>query len=133
MAVIGVRSNTIKVDFSDFKSRPSFADIHSFINDVLGLRLDQLKGLHVHNCAYVKCIDLQTAEMVVNQHNEKHHITVDGVKYKVRLSLDDESTLVKVHDLSENVTNDDIAMHTTLRSKCGVLPSPVKVYPLAFA
>lgn len=64
---------------------------------------------HVHNCAYVKCIDLQTAEMVVNQHNEKHHITVDGVKYKVRLSLDDESTLVKVHDLSENVTNDDIA------------------------
>lgn len=113
MAVIGSRSNTFKVDFNNFKTRPSFADIHSFVNGTLGLRPDQLVRLqmhHVHNCAYIKCIDQQTAEMVVNLHNEKHHIVVDGVQNKVHLSMDDGCILVKVHDLSENVTNDDITV-----------------------
>lgn len=112
MAVVGFRVNTFKVDFKTFKTRPSFTDIHAFINGVLGLRNDQLKRLqmhHIHNCAYVKCVDRQTAEMIVEQHDMKHSIEVDGVQYKVRLSMDDECTEVKVYDLSENITNDDIA------------------------
>lgn len=51
----------------------------------------------------------KTAETVVEQHNGKHHIQVGGVQYKVRLAMDDECMEVKLHDLSENVSNDDIA------------------------
>lgn len=112
MAIIGLRQNTFKVSFENFQTRPSFEDIHCFIHGTLGLSLNQIKRLqmhHVQNCAYVKCSDQKTAEKVVEQHNEKHSIEVGGVKYKVRLCLDDECIEVKIHDLSENVTNDDIA------------------------
>ncbi|XP_062708933.1 uncharacterized protein LOC134288355 [Aedes albopictus] len=66
---------------------------------------------HAQNCAYVKCINQQVAENVVDHHNEQHQLEVKGVKYTVRLALDDESIQVKIHDLSESVSNDELAAY----------------------
>ncbi|KAL9706572.1 hypothetical protein quinque_010090 [Culex quinquefasciatus] len=79
MTTLRPRENTFKVDLSVFPKRPSFEEIHSF-----------------------------TAQDAVDQHNERHEIEVNKVKYKVRLQMDDSSVEVKIHDLSENVRNEDI-------------------------
>ncbi|KAL9697573.1 hypothetical protein quinque_001014 [Culex quinquefasciatus] len=111
MTTLRPRENTFKVDLSVFPKRPSFEEIHSFVHDTMGLRIDQVKRLqmnHVQNAAHVKCDTLKTAQDAVDQHNERHEIEMNKVKYKVRLQMDDASVEVKVHDLSENVRNEEI-------------------------
>ncbi|KAL9704123.1 hypothetical protein quinque_007641 [Culex quinquefasciatus] len=111
MTTLRPRENTFKVDLSVFPKRPSFEEIHSFVHDTMGLRIDQVKRLqmnHVQNAAHVKCDTLKTSQDAVDQHNERHEIEVNKVKYKVRLQMDDSSVEIKIHDLSENVRNEDI-------------------------
>ena len=111
MTSLRPRENTFKVDLSVFPKRPSFEEIHSFVHDTMGLQIDQVKRLqmnHVQNVAHVKCDTLKTAQDAVDQHNERHEIEVNKIKFKVRLQMDDASVEVKVHDLSENVRNEDI-------------------------
>lgn len=84
------------------------------MHEVIGLRLDQIKRLQMNHslcCAHVKCIDLKTALDAVDQHNERHELEIDGRKIKVRLVMDDGGVEIKIHDLSENVSNDEIAAY----------------------
>lgn len=111
MSTVRSRENTFKVDLSNFLKRPSFEEMHAFVYETIGLRLDQVLRLqmnHVQNCVHVKCIDLQTAQAAVEQHNEKHELVVNGKSVKVRLTMDDGGVEVKLHDLSENVSNVEI-------------------------
>lgn len=108
---IGPRENTFKVDLSDFPKRPTYEVIHNFIHQTIGLQHQQVQRLqinHAQKCVHVKCKDLLTAEAVVKKHNGKHELDVDGCKFAVRLTLDGGYTEVKVHDLSESVTNEEI-------------------------
>ncbi|KAL9704327.1 hypothetical protein quinque_007845 [Culex quinquefasciatus] len=82
MTTLRPRENTFKVDLSVFPKRPSFEEIHSFVHDTMGLRIDQVKRLqmnHVQNAAHVKCDTLKTAQDAVDQHNERHEIEGEQV------------------------------------------------------
>lgn len=110
--VVALRQNTFKVDFRDFEKRPSYEDVHKFVFGTIGLRPNQVQRLqmnHIQCCVHVKCNDLETALRVVEQHNGCHELEVDGKQYKVRLAMNDDRIEVKVHDLSENVSNSEIA------------------------
>lgn len=111
MAQVRSRENTFKIDLSSFPKRPSFEDLHKFVHLQLGLQLEQIKRLqmsHAQNCAFVKCSDLKIAQDIVATHNEKHEIEVNNTKIKIRLVMEDGGVEVKVHDLSENISNDEV-------------------------
>lgn len=111
MNTVRARENTFKVDLSNFPKRPSFEEIHSFVHETVGLSVDQVLRLqmnHAQNCAHVKCRDLKTAQDAVDQHNGRHEMEINNTKIKVRLLMDDGGVEVKIHDLSENVRNEDI-------------------------
>lgn len=105
------RENTFRVDFSNLPKRMSYEETHHFVHNILGLGLDAVLRLQVNhalNCAQVKCRDLKTAQETVILHNGKHDVEMNNEKYKVKLSMDDGGIEVKIHDLSENVTSDQI-------------------------
>lgn len=111
MASVRSRENTFKIDLSNFPKRPSFEEIHSFVHKTLGLTVEHVTRLqmnHAQNCAHVKCRDLQCALDVVENHHEKHELEVNKTKVKVRLFMDDGGVEVKIHDLSENIRNEEI-------------------------
>ncbi|EDS44536.1 conserved hypothetical protein [Culex quinquefasciatus] len=92
----------------------TYEEIHAFVYHNLGLGIDAVKRLQVNhalNCAQVKCSDLRIAQETVMQHNGKHEVEMNKHKYKVKLCMDDGGVEVKIHDLSENVTNEQICDH----------------------
>lgn len=112
MSTVRARENTFKVDLSNFPKRPSFEEIHSFLHETIGLTVNQVLRLqmnHAQQCAHVKCCDLKTAQEAVDLHNGRHEMEINKTKFKVRLVMDDGGTEVKIHDLSENIRNEDIA------------------------
>lgn len=105
------RENTFRVDFSNLPKRMSYEETHNFVHNTLGLSLDAVVRLQVNhalNCAQVKCRDLKTAQETVIKHNAKHDVEINSTKYKVKLIMDDGGIEVKIHDLSENVTSEQI-------------------------
>lgn len=105
------RENTFRVDFSNLPKRMSYEETHNFVHNTLGLSLDTVVRLQVNhalNCAQVKCSDLKTAQDTVIRHNGKHEFEINNTKYKVKLNMDDGGIEVKIHDLSENVTPEQI-------------------------
>ncbi|KXJ79122.1 hypothetical protein RP20_CCG002273 [Aedes albopictus] len=114
MTTVRARENTFKVDLSNFPKRPSFEEIHGFIHETIGLTVDQVLRLqmnHAQNCAHVKCRDLKTAQDAVDRHDNRHELEVNRTKFRVRLAMDDGGVEIKIHDLSENVRNEDIAAY----------------------
>lgn len=111
MSSVKSRENTFRVDFSNLPKRMTYEEIHAFVYHNLGLGIDAVKRLQVNhalNCAQVKCSDLRIAQETVMQHNGKHEVEMNKHKYKVKLCMDDGGVEVKIHDLSENVTNEQI-------------------------
>lgn len=111
MSSVKSRENTFRVDFSNLPKRMTYEEIHAFVYHNLGLGIDSVKRLQVNhalNCAQVKCSDLRIAQETVMQHNGKHEVEMNKHKYKVKLSMDDGGVEVKIHDLSENVSNEQI-------------------------
>ncbi|KAL9700836.1 hypothetical protein quinque_004277 [Culex quinquefasciatus] len=92
----------------------TYEEIHAFVYHNLGLGIDAVKRLQVNhalNCAQVKCSELRIAQETVMQHNGKHEVEMNKHKYKVKLCMDDGGVEVKIHDLSKNVTNEQICDH----------------------
>lgn len=88
-----------------------FEEIHKFVHETLGLTVDHIVRLqmnHAQNCVHIKCRELQTALDIVEKHHEKHEIEVNKTKVRVRLVMDDGGVEVKLHDLSENIRNEEI-------------------------
>lgn len=101
------RENTFKIDYSNFPLKPSYEKIHAFCRTVLGLKREEVLRLQCHKggaCAFVKVNDLALAQRVVEEHDGKHEVESDGKKYKLRITLEDGSVEVKVHDLPEDVS-----------------------------
>ncbi|KAL9705536.1 hypothetical protein quinque_009054 [Culex quinquefasciatus] len=111
MSQVRTRENTFKVDLSNFPKRPSIEELQKFVLVNLGLAVGQVKRFqvnHAQNCAHVKCVDLKTAQDAVAKHDGKHEMDVNKTKVKVRLVMEDGGVEVKIHDLSENVTSEEI-------------------------
>lgn len=101
------RENTFKIDYSNFPLKPSYEKLHAFCRTVLGLRKEEVQRLQCHRggaCAFVKVSDLAIAQKVVEEHDEKHEVESEGKKYKLRITLEDGSVEVKIHDLPEDVS-----------------------------
>lgn len=106
------RENTFKIDCSQFTVKPSVDKLFGFCRSVLGLKREDIKRLQCHRggaCAFVKVADLAIAQKVVDEHDAKHEVEVgEGKKIKLRLSLEDGSVEVRVHDLPEDVPEEKV-------------------------
>lgn len=113
------RENTFRIEFANLPKKPRFEDIHQFIKNQLGLSRDKIVRLQINHyywCVFVKCVDLATASDTVRQHHDKHVIEIDGKKYTINIQMEDGATEVLLTDLSEHVTDHQIA---TYMSKFG--------------
>ncbi|KAL1378473.1 hypothetical protein pipiens_015566, partial [Culex pipiens pipiens] len=54
------------------------------------------------------CVDLATAQQTVLQHNNKHAFEIDGKKYTIKIQMEDGAVDVRLHDLPEEITNDQV-------------------------
>jgi hypothetical protein len=106
------RENTFKIDCSQFTVKPSVEKLFDFCRTVLGLKREDIKRLQCHRggaCAFVKVANLSLAQKVVDEHDAKHEVEIsEGKKIKLRLSLEDGSVEVRVHDLPEDVVKEKI-------------------------
>ncbi|KAL9697274.1 hypothetical protein quinque_000715 [Culex quinquefasciatus] len=110
------RENTFLVDFGNIPKKPSSEEVHTFVGRHLGVTREQLVQIqlhHIDDCVYVKLTNLLLAQKIVSDHDNKHDFVVKGVKYKLRLRMADGGIEVKLHDLSENVTSEQISRHMT--------------------
>ncbi|KAL9696916.1 hypothetical protein quinque_000357 [Culex quinquefasciatus] len=54
---------------------------------------------------------MKTAQDAVINHNDRHELVVDKKRIKVRLMMDDAGVEIKIHDLSENIRNEEVAAY----------------------
>ena len=105
------RENTFRIDYAHMPRKPSYEELHEFVNSELKLkkedvvRIQPSRSLH---CAFVKVSELSLAQKVVEEHDNKHETEIDGKTYKLRITLEDGAVDVKLFDLSEDVTNEKI-------------------------
>lgn len=105
------RENTFRVDFSNLPKKPNVKEVHQFLANDLGLPREKTKRVqlnHVQNCVFVKTADLETAEQIVEDHDGKHVREVNKKKYTIRITMEDGCTNVKLHDLTEDVSDQQI-------------------------
>ncbi|KAL9696707.1 hypothetical protein quinque_016286 [Culex quinquefasciatus] len=91
--------------------KPSVKEVHQFLARDLGLPREKTKRVqinHVQNCVFVKTADLETAEQIVEDHDGKHVREVNKKKYTIRITMEDGCTNVKLHDLTEDVSDQQI-------------------------
>ncbi|KAL9698898.1 hypothetical protein quinque_002339 [Culex quinquefasciatus] len=114
MSSVRIRENTFKLCLKNFPKRPTYEEIHAFVHDKVGLKPTQVTRLqmnHSQNCVHIKCVDLKTAQDAVINHNDRHELVVDKKRIKVRLMMDDAGVEIKIHDLSENIRNEEVAAY----------------------
>lgn len=99
------RENTFRIDYANVPRKPSFEELHDFVSAKLGLQYEQVVRLQPSRslgCAFVKVVDLELARKIVAEHDNKHET-------ELRITLQDGSVEVKLTDLSEDITNEQIA------------------------
>ena len=105
------RENTFKIDYSQLAVKPSVEKVYDFCRPVLGLQREDSKRLQCHRgggCAFIKVSDLALAQKVVEEHDGKHEVDSDGKKHKLRITMEDGSVEVRVHDLPEDVPKEKV-------------------------
>lgn len=105
------RENTFRIDYVNVPRKPSYDDVHTFIAEKLGLTEEQVLRIQcsrTSNCAYVKVCDLELAQKVVQEHDNRHEIVFDDKAYKLPIRMEDGSVEVKMYDLTENITKQQI-------------------------
>lgn len=108
------RENTFKIDLNNFSKRPSYETIHEFIYNELKIPVEKVMMIQPHttnNCYYIKTSDLQTAQQTVTKHDNQHSLEVEGKLTKVHLEMEDNTVDVKLAELSECITNEQILRH----------------------
>lgn len=105
------RENTFRIDLSNVPRKPSHEEVHEFVNTELGLQKEQVVRIQPSRslqCVFVKVIELSIAQRIVAEHDNKHETEIDGKMYKLRIRLEDGAVEVKLHDLSEDVSDGKI-------------------------
>ena len=106
------RENTFRVDYSQFPKPLSHDEIHKFVGKELGLTRENvllLQPCRRFGCTFVKFNNLELAEKIVEQHDGKHEFVVDKKTYKLRIALEDGAVEVKLLELPESISNEQIA------------------------
>ena len=105
------RENTFRIDYAHVPRKPSYEELHEFVNSVLELQREQVIRIQPSRslqCAFVKVSELSLAQNIVEKHDNKHDTEVDGKTYKIRIRMEDGAVDVKLFDLSEDVTDEAI-------------------------
>lgn len=105
------RENTFRIDYANVPKKPSFEELHDFVATELNLKYEQvirLQPSRALGCAFVKVVDLELAHKIVAEHDNKHETEVDGKAYKIRITLEDGAVEVKLTDLSEDISHEQI-------------------------
>lgn len=106
------RENTFRIDFAGFPKRPNLEEVHHFVGTQLGLKRGEVKRIQCSRssaCAFVKVCDLELAQAIVSEHDNKHEVVIDSQRFTLRLRMEDGAVAVKLYDLSESITHDQIA------------------------
>lgn len=114
------RANTFRIIYSGTPRRHNVEEVHRFVGEKLGLTREQLVRIQINytqNCAFVQCTNLDTAKNVVELHDNKHDIIHEKKQAKIRLRLEDGSLEVKLLDLSEDITDEQIGQHLSQYGK----------------
>lgn len=105
------RENTFRVDYSQFPKQLSHEEIHKFVGKELGLTRENVVLLQPSRrlgCTFVEVNNLELAEAIVRQHDNKHEYVFDGKSYKMRIVMEDGAVEVRLFDLSNEVSNEQI-------------------------
>lgn len=101
--------NTFKVDFFKFLNHQSFEEVQFGVPNSWTTKMASetiADDPHTSLCVCQMCRSAKSKALhVVEQHNERHESKVDALRYKVCLTMHDQRPEVKIHNLSENVTN----------------------------
>lgn len=106
------RENTFRVDYSQFPRQFSHEEILKFVGKELGLTRENVRLLQPSKrlgCTFVEVNNLELAERIVREHDNKHDFVFDGKTYKLRILMEDGAVEVRLFDLSNDVTNVHIA------------------------
>lgn len=110
------RENTFRVDYSQFPKQLTHDEIHKFVGIELGLSRENVLLLQPSRrlgCTFVEVNNLNLAETIVEQHDNKHEFVFDGKIYKLRITMEDGAVEVRLFDLSNDISNDQIAEFLT--------------------
>lgn len=107
-----MRENTFRIDYSQFPKPLTHDVIHKFVGKELGLTRENVLQLQPSRrlaCTFVKVDNLELAERIVEQHDNKHEFVFDGKSYKLRVTIEDGAVDVQLFDLPEDITNNQIS------------------------
>lgn len=107
------RINTIRIDYGALPNKPSLTKVQKFCSEKLGLKRGEvirIQNSRVLNVTFVTVIDLNLANKLCEEHGHNHEMTgADKKQYPVTISMEDGTVLVKMYDLSTDVSNDAVA------------------------
>lgn len=105
------RENTFRIDFANIPKKPSYEEVHDFVASELGLRRDQVQRIQCSrsaNCVFVKVTDLELAQKICEEHDEKHEVEVEGKRYVLKIRMEDGTVEVKLFDLPDDISEQSI-------------------------
>ncbi|KFB38953.1 hypothetical protein ZHAS_00006278 [Anopheles sinensis] len=103
-----MRVNTVRVDLSGVGFKPCQYQQQEFVARFLEVSpadLLRMQWSRKERCLFLKMRDAATAEHLVGVHSGRHRFPDGTVHPRVRLSIEDGTTDVVVHDLSELVSD----------------------------
>lgn len=106
--------SSIKLDFSHVPNKPTTNEVIDFITGKLGISMIQVNRIHLRTSSVSCHVDIKEQSIaldIVEKNDGKHTIQCKGVEYPIPITMDDGSTIVKIHDASAQVTNTHIKNH----------------------
>lgn len=105
---------SLRVDFSKMAVRPTLKEVMDFLTTKLCLAHEQVTRIHLRTtstCAFIDVKDQSLALKIVEEHDGKHALQCQGTEVFIPITMDDGSVLVKLHDLSPRIADEEIKFH----------------------
>lgn len=103
------RENTITLDFKKVKKKPPNSNIHRWIKDKFGFKVDQVTCIqfdHLRFKIYVKLIsEILVKQAVQKYEQEQLTYSDEGNEYEIFVTEESEDTIVKVFDFPPELSN----------------------------
>uniref|UniRef100_A0A182IMU9 Uncharacterized protein n=1 Tax=Anopheles atroparvus TaxID=41427 RepID=A0A182IMU9_ANOAO len=106
-----VRLHTVRIDLSQLPTIPCAYQLQEFVGRVLQVQPEDLLRLQWsrrERCLFLKMRDQLTAELLVGSHSGRHRFPSGNFRPRIALTLEDGTTDVVLHDLSEMVDEEDV-------------------------
>ncbi|XP_035898822.1 uncharacterized protein LOC118511730 [Anopheles stephensi] len=108
---MSVSDRTFKVDFSQIPRKPTRTEIFSFLTDKLSLKPEKLEMVQFLNLSTSVVVEMKEegdALLIVEVHDRKHTITCNGRDHAIPITMEDDTKVVTIQEVSAKVTNADI-------------------------